>query len=301
MKVFVVHVYDAAGQLHDYSVHGTIEGAVRRAATNVVFGNFKETDETLIDRVVAAASKESGTGRWHVSCEAWRAHVDAMQLSEDLLGIDAVETARKLCEAATPPPWRAVGSKPPHVVYVHAAGVTPYVAKLHDSANGAANAAFVVAARAFVPALLDEIERLRAAIRLVPIDSDDAGHTCATHDPSCCDPCMQLETELWNAVNDYAISVGGDPSRHVHGNTPRMQAVVAVVRVVERWRARPQIDARAHETLVKTARRLRTALIDTRGFLRGFAGRPELGRGAQDLLDEAVMLDRVLDETKESR
>jgi hypothetical protein len=36
-------------------------------------------------------------------------------------------------------------------------------------------------------------------------------------------------------------------------------------------------------------------LIDARGFLRGTARRPELGRGAKDLLDEADAIDRVLD------
>lgn len=36
------------------------------------------------------------------------------------------------------------------------------------------------------------------------------------------------EVALWDAINRYAVSVGGDPSRHVYGNATRMQAVVDV-------------------------------------------------------------------------
>jgi hypothetical protein len=39
---------------------------------------------------------------------------------------------------------------------------------------------------------------------------------------------VDLKTALWEAINRYAISVGGDPSEHVHDNTPRMQAVADV-------------------------------------------------------------------------
>lgn len=35
MRVYVVHVYDAADHLYDYYVHGTIEGAVGKAAVDV--------------------------------------------------------------------------------------------------------------------------------------------------------------------------------------------------------------------------------------------------------------------------
>lgn len=31
--------------------------------------------------------------------------------------------------------------------------------------------------------------------------------------------------ELWDAINRYVVTCGGDPSRHVYGNTPRMTAV----------------------------------------------------------------------------
>ena len=53
-------------------------------------------------------------------------------------------------------------------------------------------------------------------------------HTCDVAGRSPCDPCVQLEAALWDAINQYAISVGGDPSSHIYGNVPRMQAVVDV-------------------------------------------------------------------------
>lgn len=140
-------------------------------------------------------------------------------------------------------------------------------------------------------------------------------HTCETGGPTSCEPCMQFETELWDVINRYAISVGGDPSKNAYGNVPRMQAVADVGKVVAKVISRQRIDDLVVEDLVKGGNaaaaaacergtevaRLRAALIDVRGFLRGVARRPELGRGAQDLLDKAEALDRVLDEKKETR
>lgn len=83
-KVFVTHVYDAADHLHDYYVHQTAEGAVRQAATDVVNGRFEDADpdffEVELRRVIDAAYEEPGVGRRHVCCDAWRAHVDEMQV-----------------------------------------------------------------------------------------------------------------------------------------------------------------------------------------------------------------------------
>jgi hypothetical protein len=36
------------------------------------------------------------------------------------------------------------------------------------------------------------------------------------------------QRHLWDAINEYAESVGGVPGRHAYGNTPRMDAVVKV-------------------------------------------------------------------------
>jgi hypothetical protein len=50
-------------------------------------------------------------------------------------------------------------------------------------------------------------------------------------------------TDLWDAINRYAISVGGDPSKHVYGNVARMQAVADVGKVMG-WSRRGD---RSHE------------------------------------------------------
>jgi len=47
---------------------------------------------------------------------------------------------------------------------------------------------------------------------------------------------------LWEAINQYAISVGGDPSARVHGNTPRMEAVAAVETAVATIAASTRLD-----------------------------------------------------------
>lgn len=84
MKVFVVHVYDAADKLHDYYVHQTALEAVRSAATDVVSGRFEDGDPGLLEvelqRVIDAVWEEPGVGRRHVRCHSWHAHVDEMQV-----------------------------------------------------------------------------------------------------------------------------------------------------------------------------------------------------------------------------
>lgn len=37
---------------------------------------------------------------------------------------------------------------------------------------------------------------------------------------------------LWDAIDAYVRACGGDPSKHVYGNTPRQEAVARVERVV---------------------------------------------------------------------
>lgn len=78
-----------------------------------------------------------------------------------------------------------------------------------------------------------------------------AEHTCAATGRSNCDRCMRFEKELWDAINDYAITVGGDPSRQVYGNTARMKAVAAVGRIVDQVSAWRQIDDIVVEDLRK--------------------------------------------------
>lgn len=76
-------------------------------------------------------------------------------------------------------------------------------------------------------------------------------HTCRETGRATCAPCMEIEVALWDAINRYAISVGGDPSSHVYGNTPRMQAVADVGAIVARVASRQQIDDLVIDDLVK--------------------------------------------------
>jgi hypothetical protein len=84
VKVFIVHVYDAADKLHDYYVYQRIERAVQRAAADVTHNRFEGADPDFIAaeicRVLAAIEIEPGAGRRHVRCDSWRAHIDEMQV-----------------------------------------------------------------------------------------------------------------------------------------------------------------------------------------------------------------------------
>lgn len=40
------------------------------------------------------------------------------------------------------------------------------------------------------------------------------------------------KVDLWNAINKYVQTCGGDPSKHVYGNMPRQLAVVDVEKAV---------------------------------------------------------------------
>ncbi len=78
-----------------------------------------------------------------------------------------------------------------------------------------------------------------------------ADHTCTVAGRVNCVPCMQLEGKLWDAINRYAIAVGGDPAMHVYGNTLRMQAVAAVGAVISKLVAPLRVDAIAIDELVR--------------------------------------------------
>lgn len=64
-------------------------------------------------------------------------------------------------------------------------------------------------------------------------------HVCEIRGRSNCEACMQFEIELWEAINRYASSVGGDPSGYVYGNVPRMQAVADVNNTIRKRGAAP--------------------------------------------------------------
>ena len=84
MKVFVVHIYDAADKLHDYYIYQRSDRAERQAALDVIYGRFEDADPDFIkaelSRVLATVDVEPSTGRRHVRCDSWRAHVDEMQV-----------------------------------------------------------------------------------------------------------------------------------------------------------------------------------------------------------------------------
>lgn len=42
----------------------------------------------------------------------------------------------------------------------------------------------------------------------------------------------EQRVRLWDEINRYVVACGGDPSKHVYGNTPRMAAVAQVEGVI---------------------------------------------------------------------
>lgn len=50
--------------------------------------------------------------------------------------------------------------------------------------------------------------------------------------PAMPDPLSELRVRLWDAINNYATTCGGDPSAHVYGNTSRQKAVAEVERAL---------------------------------------------------------------------
>src|SRR5262245_47903688 len=92
-------------------------------------------------------------------------------------------------------------------------------------------------------------------------------HTCVTSGRSNCQPCMEFEVDLWDAINRYAVSVGGDPASHVYDNVPRMQAVADVGKIVDRVAVRHNaVAAQACETgpVYETAKELAQMWRDQR-------------------------------------
>ena len=53
---------------------------------------------------------------------------------------------------------------------------------------------------------------------------------------------IREKTALWDAVNAYVVSCGGDPAKHVYGNTLRQLSVVsvedAVLAIIRPYRAK---------------------------------------------------------------
>src|SRR5262249_18514651 len=86
------------------------------------------------------------------------------------------------------------------------------------------------------------IDEMQVAVEL------SRDHTCTISGKTNCAPCMEFEVELWDAINRYTATCGGDLDCV---NGPRMQAVVAVNEVVAKAILRRQIHDLAVETLVE--------------------------------------------------
>lgn len=51
---------------------------------------------------------------------------------------------------------------------------------------------------------------------------------CDQHNAAICSGDLDHRAKLWAAINEYAASCHGDPSKYVYGNTRRQKAVVDV-------------------------------------------------------------------------
>lgn len=68
---------------------------------------------------------------------------------------------------------------------------------------------------------------------------------------------IEFQVALWDAINAYAATCGGDPGKRVYGNTPRQTAVSAVNRAIAahvRELMTKMADARIAELEAKVAR-----------------------------------------------
>ena len=54
---------------------------------------------------------------------------------------------------------------------------------------------------------------------------------------------MAERVRLWDAINAYVVSCGGDPDRHVYGNTRRQTAVAQVEQIVREIRVSVRNEA----------------------------------------------------------
>lgn len=67
-------------------------------------------------------------------------------------------------------------------------------------------------------------------------------HTCVEDGRARCLECRDLEVALWEAINRYAVTVGGKPSALTHDNKERQQAVAAVGAVLRSLATKQHVD-----------------------------------------------------------
>lgn len=58
--------------------------------------------------------------------------------------------------------------------------------------------------------------------------------------PSSAGSRLETQSRLWEAINRYVETCGGDPSKRVYGNTARMECVVEVEAIVFSENSRDQ-------------------------------------------------------------
>jgi len=97
--------------------------------------------------------------------------------------VEELQQLRRLCDAATPGPWRArtsdyyghVDVRVRDPEYLNSTGWVSAFGESLDKASVNANVEFMTAARERMPALLDEIARLRQAVyRIWEMTEDQA-------------------------------------------------------------------------------------------------------------------------------
>ena len=50
----------------------------------------------------------------------------------------------------------------------------------------------------------------------------------------------ELRVKLWDLINEYVAACGGDPSKHVYGNTTRQRLVVDIERLIDSSKVIPE-------------------------------------------------------------
>lgn len=90
-------------------------------------------------------------------------------------------------------------------------------------------------------------------------------HTCGETGRASCAPCMAFDTALWEAIRNYAVATGGDPSSILQDDTASMQVIAdAVARVM----SRQAIDDIAIQELAKGGAAAAAAACKASGELR---------------------------------
>lgn len=154
----------------------------------------------------------------------------------------------------------------------------PYMADYEPTAE---SKAFYNAARTLLPAALSDLALMHGRVLGLGEVIEMRGETIERLETEN----RRLAEELLDAQGELAKLVVG-PNEFI--SPTYLADVAAQARLVT------TVIAEREAALAEVAR-LRAALINARAFLQGVARRPELGRGAQDLVDEARAIDRVLD------